>query len=398
MTITLFNLNLIITTTAISNQFNNGLIPQFNSNTSLLTYNNSDDNIVVFNHGENGYPCIRTPAIIKTEKSLLAFAGTRCGNGDGCNPYNSKTVDHMDTVMKKSIDNGKTWSSIRSIYSATCQDRDHGTPVYDRVKDRVVLVFRGKDLLTWTMYSDNDGESWSEPFQINLDIYNKSRVSPGRGLQLSESNRYAPNRLVFVAQFGVKGKSLDIVYYSDDHGITWTRSKTIIPSGNEAQIVELANSTLLMNARVEVKSKQTSRLFATSDDGGATWSSFTYRYDIAATSCMGSTITTTTTTMMDDDDDDATTGKQVLLYSHPSSQGKEGSHHRMGGTVWISNDEAESWNPFYHATEKEVGFAYSCLTETFTSKTIGLLYETEDADSCTGPSCKIVFTTFELPS
>ena len=64
MTITLFNLNLIITTTAISNQFNNGLIPQFNSNTSLLTYNNSDDNIVVFNHGENGYPCIRTPAII----------------------------------------------------------------------------------------------------------------------------------------------------------------------------------------------------------------------------------------------------------------------------------------------------------------------------------------------
>ena len=49
------------------------------------------------------------------------------------------------------------------------------------------------------MYSDNDGESWSEPFQINLDIYNKSRVSPGRGLQLSESNRYAPNRLVFVA-------------------------------------------------------------------------------------------------------------------------------------------------------------------------------------------------------
>ena len=99
-----------------------------------------------------------------------------------------------------------------------------------------------------------------------------------------------------------------------------------------------------------------------------------------------------------DGNDDATTGKQVLLYSHPSSQGKEGSHHRMGGTVWISNDEAESWNPFYHATEKEVGFAYSCLTETFTSKTIGLLYETEDADSCTGPSCKIVFTTFELPS
>ena len=105
-----------------------------------------------------------------------------------------------------------------------------------------------------------------------------------------------------------------------------------------------------------------------------------------------------TTLFCDRDDDDATTGEQVLLYSHPSSQGKEGSRHRKGGTVWISNDEAESWNPFYHATEKEVGFAYSCLTETFTSKIIGLLYETEDADSCTGPSCKIVFTTFELPS
>ena len=59
--------------------------------------------VTVFRNGEHGYPCIRTPAIIKTNSSLLAFAGTRCGSGDGCNPHDATTVDHMDTVMKLSL-------------------------------------------------------------------------------------------------------------------------------------------------------------------------------------------------------------------------------------------------------------------------------------------------------
>ena len=64
----------------------------------------------------------------------------------------------------------------------------------------------------------------------------------------------------------------------------------------------------------------------------------------------------------------------------------------------FSKDEANSWTPFYHATKKEVGFAYSCMSETYVPKTLGLLYETEDPDSCKGPSCKILFTTFDLPN
>ena len=352
----------------------------FETGKSLLA--NEPVGLPVFRNGESGYPCIRTPAIIKTNSSLLAFAGTRCGAGDGCNPHDAKTVDHMDTVMKRSMDNGKTWSSIRSIYSASCEDRDHGTPVYDELRNRVVLVFRGKDLLTWTMYSDDDGETWSKPSQINLDKYNTSRVSPGRGLQLSSTNKHAPGRLVFVAQMGVKGRSSDIVYYSDDGGITWRRSQSVIDVGNEAQIVELPNSTLLMNARVEVKSKETSRLFAISDDGGVTWKTVSYRYDIAAVTCMGSTISTLDSS-----------GKPILLYSHPASMRKP----RRDGAVWISEDEGTSWSHFKSVNKgKGTLFAYSCMSETMKPDTIGLLYETEDPSRCDGPSCQILYTEFQV--
>lgn len=41
----------------------------------------------VFVHGEEGYPCIRIPAIIKTGSGkLLAFAECRTFAGDNCYP------------------------------------------------------------------------------------------------------------------------------------------------------------------------------------------------------------------------------------------------------------------------------------------------------------------------
>lgn len=266
--------------------------------------------VPLFSHGEKGYPCIRTPAVIKTNASLLAFAGTRCGSGDGCHPHRVHQVDHMDTVMKRSTDGGHTWSNLQVVYSAACTDRDHGTPVYDETRNRVVLVFRGEDSLTWTMHSSDDGKTWSTPAQIPLGDYNQSRVSPGRGLQLRSTNPHAPNRLVFVAQFGTgKHTTGDVVYFSDDGGITWTLSPTIVTHGNEAQMVELLNGTLLMNARIEVPGEQQERLFASSDDGGATWRNFTMRDDLdGADQCMGSFLSVP----------GHGSHEQLLLYSHPA--------------------------------------------------------------------------------
>jgi ABC-type Zn uptake system ZnuABC Zn-binding protein ZnuA len=43
----------------------------------------------------------------------------------------------------------------------------------------------------------------------------------------------------------------NVVFYSDDGAATWTKSLTVIEHCNEAQMVELQNGTLLLNARDE---------------------------------------------------------------------------------------------------------------------------------------------------
>ncbi len=342
--------------------------------------------IAVFRHGEAGYPCIRIPSIIKTDKSLLAFAGTRCGSGDGCYLQGDPPeLDHQDLVMKRSTDNGRTWSDVQVVYSVKdCNVRDHGTPVFDSVRKRVVLVTRGEGKATWVMSSDDDGTTWGPAAPVPLGQYNTSRPSPGRGVQLNSTNPYAPGRLVFVAQLG-SGASADkgnVVYYSDDGGSRWAVSPTIIPGAQEAQIAELSNGSLLLNARVGLKtSTDYQRQFAWSHDGGATWSAGTMRYDFRAASCFGSTIAKNHK------------GARVLYYSHPA--GLE----RVNGKVWVSNDDGESWDQWYSvSSNRDAQFAYSCLSETMSPNTIGMVYETSTPggkkSGCTGASCQIVYTSF----
>lgn len=355
--------------------------------TILAIVRTSYADTVVFKHGEGGYPCIRIPSIIKTSTSLLAFAGTRCGSGDGCYLSSGiEDIDHQDLVMKRSTDNGKTWSPLKVVYSVKdCDVRDHGTPVFHSGKNRVVVVTRGEGKNTWVTSSDDDGATWTKAVPVPLGKYNTSRPSPGRGLQLNKTNPYAPNRLVFVAQLGA-GNSADkgnVIYYSDDAGISWNVSPTIVPGAQEAQIAELSNGSLLMNARVGLKaSKDYHRQFSMSHDGGATWGDIVYRYDFRSASCFGSTIAKNHQ------------GARTLYYSHPAGLT------RVNGKVWVSEDEGKSFKQWFSVSaDRNAKFAYSCLTETMKGDTIGFLYECETPsgvkkDGCKGASCYIVYRTF----
>ena len=151
--------------------------------------------------------------------------------------------------------------------------------------------------------------------------------------------------------------------------------------------VELSNGTLLMNARYEVKAQKRHRLFATSDDAGATWGHVRLRTDFNSASCAGGFLA-----VEGDAETDAKggTGKQTLLYSHPAAYTG-----RTDGTVWASADEGATFSPLVKVTpgNASVGFAYSCLTPTHAAGTAGLAYET-GADGCDGPSCRIMYTSF----
>ena len=91
---------------------------------------------------------------------------------------------------------------------------------------------------------------WGEPQSLNLKY--KSETGPGVGIQLSSTNTHAPGRLLFIGHAGAYVQ--DYVFYSDDHGESYSFSKTATPGNSllkmdEAQLVELENGNVLANMR-----------------------------------------------------------------------------------------------------------------------------------------------------
>ena len=80
-------------------------------------------NVPVFISGTEGYKSFGIPAIIKTPSNdLLAFCEGRVNS--------SGDFGDIDIVMKRSSDNGKTWSPINII--ATYDSLQAGNPAPDR--------------------------------------------------------------------------------------------------------------------------------------------------------------------------------------------------------------------------------------------------------------------------
>jgi hypothetical protein len=82
--------------------------------------------------------------------------------------------------------------------------------VFDAVRNSTLFVFNDEVLL-WTRSSD-DGVTWTAPKAVTIGNYSATRVSPGRGLQLSSSDPVAPGRILFVSQLAINDG--DIVYYT----------------------------------------------------------------------------------------------------------------------------------------------------------------------------------------
>jgi sialidase-1 len=352
----------------------------------------------VFWHGQGGYPCIRTPSLVTLpDGTLLAFSGTRCGAGDGCYPAagGPGNLNHEDAVMRRSDDAGATWSPLKVLYQGDCKTRTHGSAVFDRVRGRVIFSFSLQaPERQATMWSDNAGDSWSTPRPLDLGAWNDSNVGPGDGLQLSAGHPVAPGRVLFTNRLDSGTNQGNAVYFSDDGGDNWKLSPGLIPDCNEAQIVELTNGTLLFNGRDEDRAAAGARRFATSHDGGVTWSTTVLRTDLSATNCMGSFISAppppeaavAAAASVSDPG-------SMLLYAHPAAP--YGSP-RTNGTVYASEDQGRTFRPAYLPNGGAASFGYSAMTFMATG-VVGLVYETADL-GCTGASCQILFQSFTLPA
>ncbi len=238
----------------------------------------------LFESGTEGYACFRIPAIVTTtEGTILAFAE---GRKKGC----SDTGD-IDLVMKRSEDNGQTWSKLMVIRDDGEQVCGNPAPVVDELTGSIHLlstwnlgedherdIIEGKSHDTRrvvVMSSTDEGLSWSEPREITASVKKENwtwyATGPCHGIQLQRGAH--KGRLLISCDHIEAGskKYFSHSIYSDDQGLNWKLGgSTPLDQVNECTMAELSDGKVMLNMRNYDRS-QKSRKVSFSEDGGLTW-------------------------------------------------------------------------------------------------------------------------------
>lgn len=351
--------------------------------------------VEVFVRRVDDHNTYRIPSLICTPKgTLLAFCEGRKFSAGDQSPTN--------IVLKRSLDGGKTWLPMQVIVQAVPESAANPTAVIDRVTDTVLLVYDrwpelpegrspvgftrapglGRDsVTTWITTSDDEGVTWSTPVDITATTkkpeWTENNHGPGVGIQTRAGRLIIPcNECRYDVHPDEIANVWNFAIYSDDHGKTWRMSDHEVGPGlSESQMVELADGSLLLNAR-SYRGKGC-RAGAISNDGGKTWSEPFDIPELPEPVCQASILRYTRA--------DEQGGKNRILFCNPACP-DPALKYLHGGTVRISYDEGKSW-PVAKIIYTGY-FRYSCLTA-MPDGTIGCLFETAGCN-------KIGFLRFSL--
>jgi sialidase-1 len=205
-------------------------------------------------------------------------------------------------------------------------------------------------------YSDDDGKSWSKPVNITQQVKDPTwRLffnGPGAGIALKDGT------LVFAAQYrAADGKPWSTLIASKDHGESWQVGSGVKSDTTEAQVVELADGSIMINCR---DNRGGSRTVAVTKDLGKSWQLHpTDRSALIEPVCMASILRWTHPQHGD-----------LMFFSNPDTSG---GRHDM--TLKLSRDQALTW-PESDARlyDSRSCFGYSCLAAAG-PRHVGVLYE-----------------------
>ena len=247
-----------------------------------------------------------------------------------------------------------------------------------------------KTCYLWLTYSDDNGETWSNPVNISgmvkEDWMKFCGTGPGFGIEIQNGEH--AGRLVFPIYYTNNGGfQSSACIYSDDGGVTWQRGMSpndargegMGDSQNpnfsqqltESQIIELNSGNLLQFMRNTGGSGLVA--VSRSTDGGATWSA-PVNTQATEVYCQLSVLHYGTTE----------DGKDRVILSNPGGSGRNNGTLRIGVVTETDDSFSIEW------TESKMfspgNYAYSCLTD-MGDDMIGLLYEKSNT---------IKFTSFNL--
>ncbi len=337
--------------------------------------------------GVEGYHTYRIPSLVVTSRgTLLAFAEGRKGG-------RSDTGD-IDLVLKRSVDRGRTWESVQTVWDDGPNTCGNPCPVLDRDTGAVWLLLtwnRGDDAepqiiaqqskdtrRVFVTSSTDDGLTWSGPREITAWVKRTNwtwyATGPGAGIQV-ERGAFR-GRLVIPCDHieAGTGRYYSHVIYSDDHGQTWALGgSTPEHQVNECEVVELTGGRLLLNMRNYDRSQRT-RQQASSADGGLAWSQQRHVPELIEPICQAS-IRRFSWPGPD--------RQSVILFSNPASAKRENL------TVRASFDEGETWPVSRQLDSRCAG--YSCLA-VLPDGVVSILYEAGERS----PYENLVFARFPL--
>lgn len=330
----------------------------------------------LFKAGEDGYNTFRIPGMVVSKKgTVLAFAEARKNS--------HRDFGDIDLVVKRSEDGGRSWSDIIMV-------RDDGVNCCSSPTPVVLESGRILMLCTWqnnevpfhhfaihwfTMYSDDDGLTWSKPREITLPLVEPdwimACIGPGHAIRLEKGVHKGRIVASCYHKWERPGDRLwqgrSFYIYSDDEGQTWQRGGFAGYGGNECMSTELANGDIMLNQR-EFKrwgddiGIRYQRLVSISKDGGESFVDTWYDPNLPSAICEGSIIRYRHGHERDN----------WLLFATPTAQT------RTELKVKLSKDCGQSWDPIYDGVyDKE---AYSDMAE-LPDGSVGIIYEAGNTTS-----------------
>ncbi len=338
---------------------NGTLLPEVSAPPEFLTIGNAPSYSVLRKRGDDGSFEFRIPGLeVTTNGTLIATFDIRW---DAINDLPA----NIDVGCMRSTDLGNTWGPMITVLD---YDKNVSGSSGNGVGDAAVLVDRETGTIwvaaLWSFgnrsiagsqtgtatnrtgqyvlsRSDDDGLTWSAP--INITVAAKANtnwgctfVGPGKGLQLRNGT------LVFPSQHTQPGGSAGRVFfiYSTDHGASWAVSPdaptTNSATMNENQMVELNSGQIMASMRMS-SGGGGKRGWSTYTPGSSlsngTWSPLLL--NLPDPICQGSFIRYSSTL--------EGAPRDRLLFSNPSNSVPSGYAPRIRQTIYMSEDEGQSW-------------------------------------------------------
>lgn len=357
----------------------------------------------IFTDGTD-YVSFRIPSITATaDGTIVAFAEARAFLKDQA---------ENDIVAKISTDGGKSWGELIVVAAEGQSSLNNPMVTYIAEKDRILLIYQSfppkanegtvragdNAVRAFLKYSDDQGRTWSEAREITSQVKPNDAGSycsgPGVGIRIT-SGKYKGR---IVLPFNVNGSPVwyNYLVYSDDLGDTWHIASGHSAYGtNESQVVQISDTSLLVNARTHRNIGDTSIL---QPKGWSPWN-FAALTRNRANIHVGFTSDSTTAwsmpQIMDNQPDPMCQGsiirvgglgmggRSTLLLSNPASSYtfiEERTYRatppmRVNGTVKVSYDEGATWA---HAKrvygDRLTEYQYSVLVDLGAGK-VGLIFE-----------------------